>query len=182
MTILQDRLTVFSILPMENIAIVSPDDTINGYKPKLLVHQQGLLHRAFSIVVFNDKGEMLLQKRASAKYHSGGLWTNTCCSHLVEGKDMENYMHERLKHEMGFDCELKPAFVFHYKAEFENGLIENEIDHVYTGTWNGTPLPDPAEADGYRWASPKSIKEEMLVHPEIFTVWFMGIMEKLSIA
>ena len=78
----------------ENIALVSHDDIVNGYSPKLLVHQQGLLHRAFSVVIFNSAGEILMQKRAATKYHSGGLWTNTCCSHLVEGKDMETYMHE----------------------------------------------------------------------------------------
>ena len=165
---------------MEFIALVSPSDCITGYAPKLLVHQQGLLHRAFSIVVFNDKGEMLLQKRAATKYHSGGLWTNTCCSHLIEGKDMETYMHERLQHEMGFDCELQFAFSFHYTANFDNGLIENEIDHVYTGKWNDTPLPDPTEADGYRWATPESIKSEIKLHPELFTVWFREIIERIG--
>lgn len=165
---------------MESIALVSPSDNITGYAPKLLVHQQGLLHRAFSIVVLNDKGEMLLQKRAAAKYHSGGLWTNTCCSHLVEGNDMESYMHERLKHEMGFDCELKLAFSFHYTAKFDNGLIENEIDHVYTGKWNGTPLPDPAEAEGYIWATFDEIKAEMKNSPDSFTYWFKEIIFRLS--
>ncbi|MBO7134288.1 MAG: isopentenyl-diphosphate Delta-isomerase [Bacteroidales bacterium] len=166
---------------MENIATVSQSDRITGYAPKLLVHQQGLLHRAFSIVVFNDKGEMLMQRRATTKYHSGGLWTNTCCSHLVEGKDMETYMHERLQHEMGFDCELKFAFTFHYTANFDNGLTENEIDHIYIGIWNGTPLPNPAEADDYRWESPDNIKSEMKLHPEMFTVWFREIMERMEI-
>ena len=163
---------------MENIALVSPDNQITGYSPKLLVHQQGLLHRAFSVVIFNSAGEILMQKRAATKYHSGGLWTNTCCSHLVEGKDMETYIHERLQHEMGFDCDLKFAFTFHYTAKFDNGLIENEIDHVYTGKWDGIPTPHPTEADDYRWASPENIKSEMQLHPEIFTVWFREIMSR----
>ena len=165
---------------MESIALVSPSDRITGYAPKLLVHQQGLLHRAFSIVVFNDKGEMLLQKRATTKYHSGGLWTNTCCSHLIEGKDMETYMHERLQHEMGFDCDLKFAFSFHYTANFDNGLTENEIDHVYTGKWNGTPLPDPTEADGYRWATLNEIKTEIEKKPDSFTYWFKEIIGRMN--
>ncbi len=166
---------------MESIALVSPSDCITGYAPKLLVHQQGLLHRAFSVVIFNNASEILMQKRATSKYHSGGLWTNTCCSHLVEGKDMETYMHERLQHEMGFDCELKFAFSFHYTAKFDNGLTENEIDHVYIGTWNGTPLPNPTEADDYRWARPDNIRSEMKLNPEKFTVWFKEIMERMKI-
>ncbi|MBR4582865.1 MAG: isopentenyl-diphosphate Delta-isomerase [Bacteroidales bacterium] len=165
---------------MESIALVSPSDGITGYAPKLLVHQQGLLHRAFSVVIFNNASEILMQKRATSKYHSGGLWTNTCCSHLVEGKDMETYMHERLQHEMGFDCELKFAFSFHYTAKFDNGLTENEIDHVYTGKWNGTPLPDPNEADDYRWATMDDIKSEIERNPDSFTYWFKEIIFRLS--
>lgn len=94
---------------------------------------------------------------------------------------METYMHERLQHEMGFDCELKFAFTFHYTANFDNGLTENEIDHIYIGIWNGTPLPNPAEADDYRWESPDNIKSEMKLHPEMFTVWFREIMERMEI-
>ncbi len=164
---------------MENIALVSAEDIITGYAPKMHVHQQGLLHRAFSIVIYNDEGEMLIQKRASSKYHSGELWTNACCSHLVEEKDFEEYMHERLKHEMGFDCELKFSFKFHYIANFENGLTENEIDHVYTGKWNGTPHPDPTEADDYRWMSIEEISENIAKHPENFTYWFKEIILRL---
>lgn len=163
---------------MERIAIVSPDDVVIGYKPKLLVHQQGLLHRAFSILVFNSKGEILMQKRANAKYHSGGLWTNTCCSHLIEGKDMEEYIHERLRYEMGFDCKLEFSFSFHYTTTFDNGMTENEIDHIYVGQWDGTPMPDPSEADGYRWASPNDIIMEMEQNPDEYTYWFRKIMEK----
>lgn len=164
---------------MEKIALVSADDIITGFAPKMLVHQQGLLHRAFSIVIFNDNGEMLIQKRASSKYHSGGLWTNACCSHLIEGENFEQYMHNRLQHEMGFDCKLNFLFKFHYKAMFENNLCENEIDHVYTGQWNGTPLPDPSEAEDFCWMGFDEIKEKIAKHPENFTYWFKEIISSL---
>ena len=114
----------------ELIAIIDQNDNIIAYDEKLIVHKLGLLHRAFSILVFNDQNQVLLQKRASSKYHSPNLWTNTCCSHLVKDKDFERYIHERLMFEMGFDCKLKFAFSFHYKIAFDNGLSENKIDHL----------------------------------------------------
>ncbi len=127
------------------IALLNDNDEIISYKDKLIVHTEGLLHRAFSIVIFNSNNEILLQKRAPDKYHSGSLWTNTCCSHLPEGNEMSQFIHTRLKQEMGFDCELNFLEKFHYKTTFENGLIENEIDYLYTGKFDGNPSPDISE-------------------------------------
>ncbi len=166
------------ITELPKIALVDKDDKIIGYEDKLKVHELGLLHRAFSIIVFNDKDEILLQKRASTKYHSPGLWTNTCCSHLIENQDFEEYIHDRLQDEMGFDCELEFKFSFHYKIEFANGLTENEIDHVYFGYWKGTPEINPDEADEYKWISIKDLKKDMNINPENYTYWFKEILKE----
>ncbi len=161
-----------------HIALLDEKDNIIGYEEKLKVHQKGLLHRAFSILVFNDDGEILLQKRASTKYHSPGLWTNTCCSHLIKSLDFDEYIHSRLLDEMGFDCELKYKCKFHYLAEFENGLTENEIDHVYIGHWNGTPSLNSEEADDYQWESIENIKKGIKENPDEYTYWFKEIMKR----
>lgn len=163
-----------------NIALVNEADKIIGFANKQEVHEKGLLHRAFSVLVFNDKNEILLQKRASSKYHSPGLWTNTCCSHLVEDCDFEIYIHERLKDEMGFDCELKFQFSFHYRIEFDNGLCENEIDHVFFGKWNGTPEPNPEEVDNFRWVNPDVLSEDLEENPEEYTYWFKELMKRVK--
>lgn len=161
------------------IAIVNENDEITGFDEKLNVHLKGLLHRAFSCVVYNSSGEMLLQKRAVDKYHSGGLWTNTCCSHLVETLDFDEYLHQRLIHEMGFDCELKFHSKFHYKIKFENGLLENEIDHLYIGYWDGIPRPNPEEVSEYKWESPEVIIKKIRTAPDEYTYWFREIMHIL---
>src|SRR4030042_2763439 len=127
---------------MEKIILVDENDREIGTEEKLKTHEQGKLHRAFSIFVFNSKGELLLQRRAKGKYHSGGLWTNTCCSHPREGEKLEEAVHRRLKQEMGLDCPLKEAFSFIYKVRFENGLFEHELDHVFIGRVDGKPVPD----------------------------------------
>lgn len=162
------------------IALIDESDNITGYAGKSEVHRKGLLHRAFSIFVFNDKNELLLQKRAVSKYHSGGLLTNTCCSHLVENCVFEEYMHQRLREEMGFDCELNFKFAFTYKIHFENGLFEHETDHVYTGKWNGTPLPNPLEADGYLWQNFNELIANVEKSPEKYTYWFRKALQKFT--
>jgi isopentenyl-diphosphate delta-isomerase len=163
------------------IALVNQNDEIIGYEDKQLVHLKGILHRAFSIVIYNQSGEMLLQKRASDKYHSGGLWTNTCCSHLVETVDFEEYLHQRLKYEMGFDCELIFHSKFHYKVKFESGLFENEIDHLYTGKWIGIPCPNMEEVSEWKWEKPEIIIKNINSNPENYTYWFKEIMKLLNL-
>lgn len=160
------------------IALIDESDNITGFADKFEVHRLGLLHRAFSIFVFNDKNELLLQKRAISKYHSGGLLTNTCCSHLVENCDFEEYMHKRLCEEMGFDCELSFKFAFTYQINFGNGLIEHETDHVYAGIWDGIPIPNPSEADGYLWSDFSKVIADVEKSPEKYTYWFREALKK----
>jgi isopentenyl-diphosphate delta-isomerase len=158
------------------ITLVDKDDNVSGYEEKLLVHQKGLLHRAFSILIFNKKGEMLIHQRALSKYHSPGLWTNACCGHPNKGETVLDAAHRRLGEEMGFDSPLHYQFKFHYQAELENGLIENEIDHVYFGEYNDTFIVNPNEVEDFKWVVTSQIKEETKSTPENFTVWFRKIM------
>lgn len=170
---------MFTELP--KIALVNKDDEIIGFEDKLEVHKLGLLHRAFSILVYNDKNEILLQKRASTKYHSPGLWTNTCCSHLIENQNFETYMHNRLQNEMGFDCDLEFQFKFTYKKGFDNGLTEYETDHVYTGNWHGEPNPNPDEVDEYKWMSMEDLRKDIIKNPDSYTYWFKEIISRSNI-
>jgi isopentenyl-diphosphate delta-isomerase len=128
-------------------------------------------------MVFNDKGEMLLQQRALSKYHSGGLWTNTCCSHPRQGETTEQAAHRRLQEEMGFDCELKLHQTFIYKAPFDNGLTEHELDHVFIGTYNQDPHINPEEVNDFHWISLSELDQQLRNQPEKFTVWFKMIMD-----
>ncbi len=144
------------------------------------MHQEGSLHRAFSVFIFNKKGELLLQQRAFHKYHSPGLWTNTCCSHLLQNMTMEQCVHYRLQFEMGFDTQVDYKFSFIYKAHFENGLTEHEIDHVYFGNWEGIPAFNPDEVASYRWISLVELKKEMELHPETYTYWFKLILHRVE--
>lgn len=168
---------MFTELP--KIALVNKDDEIIGFEDKLEVHKLGLLHRAFSILVFNDKDEILLQKRASTKYHSPGLWTNTCCSHLIENQDFETYIHNRLQDEMGFDCKLEFQFKFTYKKNFDNGLTEYETDHIYKGIWEGVPKPNPDEVDEYKWISMEDLRQDIIKNPDSYTYWFKEILNRI---
>lgn len=160
------------------IELVNENDTVIGAEEKLLVHQKGLLHRAFSILVFNEKSELLIHQRALHKYHSGGLWTNTCCGHPNAGELMETAVHRRLSEEMGFDCPLEMKFKFHYTTEFGNGLIENEIDHVYIGNYNGTFVVNPEEVATFRWIPLNELMEDVEKNPEIYTFWFREILRQ----
>ncbi len=137
----------------ELMVLVDADDRIIGTGDKLETHRKGALHRAFSVIVWNSAGRLLLQKRAIRKYHSGGLWTNTCCGHPRPEEDIEAAARRRLKEEMGFTCKLSPLGTITYRAELEGGMIEHELVHVFRGLYDGTVAPDPNEAEGYRWAS-----------------------------
>ena len=172
-------LEVIPLAEPELILLVDKEDNEAGYGEKLQVHKHGLLHRAFSIFIFNQKGEMLIQKRYSGKYHSPGLWSNTCCSHQKQGLSLEQVAHGRLKYEMGFDTEINEAFSFIYRIEFENGLIENELDHVFFGSYDGIVSPERTEVEDYRWISIERLKNEMENTPESFTYWLRYSIDKI---
>ncbi len=161
----------------EMVILVNEHDKEIGLMEKQEAHIKGLLHRAFSVMVFNGKGEMLLQQRALSKYHSGGLWTNTCCSHPRQGETTEQAAHRRLQEEMGFDCELKLHQTFIYKAPFENGLTEHELDHVFVGIYNQNPHINLDEVNDFHWISLPDLDLQLRDEPEKFTVWFKMIME-----
>lgn len=164
---------------MPDVILVDENDVQIGVMPKLEAHRQGRLHRAFSVFIFNDKGELLLQRRADDKYHSGGLWTNTCCSHPRPGESIEQAAHARMQEEVGFDCPLQERFSFTYKVAFENGMNEYEFDHVLTGVYNQDPVLNPEEASAFRWASPDEVREEVRLHPEQYTYWFLQCIDRV---
>jgi isopentenyl-diphosphate delta-isomerase len=164
----------------DKLILVDENDHETGTEDKLAAHLNGLLHRAFSVLIFDAKGNILLQKRAAAKYHSAGLWTNTCCSHPAPREDTKAAAIKRLQSEMGFTTDLKKAFEFTYKTELENGITEHEYDHVFTGTWEGTPTPNPAEASDWKWISREELDEDIKSYPEQYTFWFKLIMERLA--
>ena len=155
----------------DHVILVDKNDNEIGTEEKILAHQKKLLHRAFSIFLFNDNLEILLQKRAPNKYHSGNLWTNTCCSHPVKNLSLEESAQSRLVVEMGIEAKLKKIFSFVYETEFENGLHEYEYDHVLFGKFNGIPILNPDEAVDFRWISIYQLKNEIDNNPEKFTFW-----------
>jgi len=165
---------------MEEIILVDENDNETGSMEKIKAHENGgTLHRAFSIFVFNSKGEMLLQKRAEGKYHCPGLWTNTCCSHQNPGETLEQAAHRKLKQEMGFDTELKEIFKFIYKAEFDNGLTEHELDHVFVGRHDGEIKLNPEEAGDLKWIGAKELQDDVSKSPEKYTPWFKIVLGKV---
>ena len=164
----------------ENVVLVDRNNKPVGLMEKIEAHKKGLLHRAFSIFVFNSKGELLIQQRATSKYHSQGLWSNTCCSHPHENENIETGAHRRLKEEMGFDCELKEVFSFVYKAEVDNGFIEYEFDHVFIGKYDGEPKINPGEIAKWKFVNPEILKEEIKNYSEKFTEWFKIAIKKVS--
>lgn len=157
---------------MERVILVDENDNPLGTMEKMEAHEKGLLHRAFSVFVFNNNGEMLLQQRAFSKYHSGGLWTNTCCSHPREGETTIKAAHRRLQEEMGFDCEMEKAFDFIYKKDLDQGLIEHEFDHVFIGQFEGEVCFNKDEVNAYTYASVESVLEDVNQKPEKYTEWF----------
>jgi isopentenyl-diphosphate delta-isomerase len=156
----------------EQVILVNEQDEELGLMEKMEAHQKALLHRAFSVFIFNDKGELLLQQRAVSKYHSGGLWTNTCCSHPRMGETTINAAHRRLKEEMGFETYLEKAFDFVYKADLDNELSEHEFDHVYIGYYNGQIFPNHLEVENYAFQSLDQISAFLQAHPDRYTAWF----------
>lgn len=156
----------------KQVICIDEQDKETGSMGKAQAHEEGVLHRAFSIFVFNDKGQLLLQQRALDKYHSGGLWTNTCCSHPQPGEDIMKAAHARLQEEMGFDCALEEIFQFTYRAEFDNGLIEHELDHVLIGKFNGMPVINEEEAEAFRWIGLEELQKDMKEQEELYTEWF----------
>lgn len=160
---------------MSNFDIILVDEQDNqvGVGEKMPVHEQGLLHRAFSVFLFNSKGELLLQQRAIEKYHSGGLWTNTCCSHPMPGEDVMDAANRRLMEEMGIKAELTKLFNLRYKADFSNGLIENEFDHIFVGNYEANANPNPAEVMSAKYSSIAEIEKNIAEAPSQYTAWFL---------
>ena len=162
----------------EEVILVTTEDAVIGTMPKMEAHEKAVLHRAFSVFVLNDKGETLLQQRAAHKYHSPLLWTNTCCSHQRIGETNIEAGRRRLGEEMGFDTELKELFSFIYKAPFDNGLTEHELDHVLLGDFNGVPKINPEEVASWKWMDLDLIKKDLEEQPDIYTAWFRIIFNR----
>jgi isopentenyl-diphosphate delta-isomerase len=165
---------------VEKVILVDEYDREIGQMEKMEAHEKALLHRAFSIFVFNNEGKLLLQRRATHKYHSAGLWTNTCCSHQRHGETTLDASHRRLQEEMGFDCDLEEKFSFIYKVNFDNGLSEHEYDHVVFGTFNDEPQINPDEVSDFRYVSIADIKEAIELDKSQFTFWFLVAFEELD--
>src|SRR5680860_399536 len=162
----------------EKVILVNKKDEPIGLMPKMEAHEKGLLHRAFSVFIFNEKNELMLQQRALSKYHSPGLWTNTCCSHQREGETNIEAGKRRLQEEMGFTAELEDTISFIYKAPFDNGLTEHEFDHILVGNYNEEPLLNPEEAEAWKWIGLDEVAKDMKNNPSIYTEWFKIIFEK----
>lgn len=162
----------------EQVILVNAQDEPIGLMNKMEAHEKAVLHRAFSVFILNDKNEVMLQQRAHHKYHSPLLWTNTCCSHQRAGETNIEAGKRRLFEEMGFQTELKELFHFIYKAPFDNGLTEHELDHVMIGYYNEAPIINPDEVESWKWMSIEAIKEDMKQHPETYTVWFKIIFDE----
>lgn len=162
----------------EKVILVDQNDVPIGLMNKLEAHEKALLHRAFSVFVLNDNQELLLQQRAHHKYHSPLLWTNTCCSHQREGESNIEAGSRRLKEEMGMEVELKEMFHFIYKAPFDNGLTEHELDHVMIGYSNAEPIINKDEVESWKWMKIEDVKQDMKLNPNEYTVWFKIIFEE----
>ena len=158
---------------MQQVVLVNEADEPIGAMEKMEAHQKALLHRAFSVFIFNSKGEMLLQQRADEKYHSAGLWTNACCSHPAPGENVQDAAGRRLNEELGFNVPLKEIFTFTYRTAFANGLTEHEYDHVFAGVYDGTVFPNKNEVKNFEFISLESIRAAIGSEPEKFTAWFL---------
>ncbi len=161
----------------KNVILVDENNCAIGEMEKLEAHVNGKLHRAFSIFIFNAKGELLLQQRDDKKYHSGGLWTNTVCSHPEPNKDLYECVQNRMQEEMGFMVPVQEIFTFLYKSGYENGLTEHEFDHVFIGKYNENPDPNPEEVMNFKWISLLEIKKDININPEKYTSWFKILMK-----
>ena len=163
-----------------NLILVDEHDQPIGVEEKMRTHELGLLHRAFSVWIFNAKGEIMLQQRALEKYHCGGLWTNTCCSHPRPGEASIDAAHRRLQEEMGFDCELQEVTEFIYHVTFDNGLTEHEYLHVFVGQYDADPILNPEEASAFRWMTIDALQKDIALHPDQYTYWSRFTLEKLT--
>ncbi len=163
---------------VENVILVDEQDNEVGFMEKIEAHERAVLHRAFSVFVFNDNNELMLQQRAKSKYHSPLLWTNTCCSHQRKGESNISAGKRRLQEEMGFVCELEEVFSFIYKAPFDNGLTEHELDHVMIGRYNDEPIINPDEVESFKWMSLEAVKNDIAENPKEYTAWFKIIFDK----
>jgi isopentenyl-diphosphate delta-isomerase len=164
----------------QQVVLVDKNNKKIGVEEKIKAHKESKLHRAFSIFIFNSNGELLIQQRAKTKYHSGGLWSNTVCSHPKPNETYLQAAHRRLKEEMGFDCKLKKLFCFIYNAGFQNGLIENEYDCVFIGKFNRKPKPNPEEVMNYKWIFIKELKQDIVRHPNKYSVWLKIALNKFK--
>ncbi|MBD3724404.1 MAG: isopentenyl-diphosphate Delta-isomerase [Flavobacteriaceae bacterium] len=162
----------------EKVILVDTNDEPIGLMEKIAAHEQALLHRAFSVFILNDNNEIMLQQRAKSKYHSPLLWTNTCCSHQRPGETNIQAGKRRLREEMGFEVDLQELFHFIYKAPFDNGLTEHELDHVMIGKFNDEPNINKEEVEDWKWMSIEAIKEDMQQNPDVYTVWFKIIFDE----
>ncbi len=165
---------------MSEVILVNEMDEPTGTMEKMEAHKKGLLHRAFSIFIFNNKGEMLLQQRSSGKYHNGELWTNACCSHPAPGESTFIAANRRLKEEMGFTTQLEKAFEFTYRASFENGLTEHEFDHVFIGHYDGEINVDDNEVMDYCFKTIDELQVSLQSHSQKFTSWFKIAFPKIE--
>lgn len=165
---------------MEQVILVDENDQPLGLMEKMEAHHQGLLHRAFSVFIFNKESELMIQQRALTKYHSPGLWTNTCCSHPREGEETINAAHRRMMEEMGFDCDITESFSFTYKADVGQGLTEHEFDHVFIGKYNDTPNINHEEVRDWKFMSMDKISKDMTKSPDRYTVWFKIAFKELQ--
>lgn len=167
-------------LSEEHVVLVNTLDEAQGTMEKMEAHRQGKLHRAFSVFVLNSRGDLLLQQRAHHKYHSGGLWTNTCCSHPREGETVLEAGIRRLQEEMGMQCQLSKGFDFIYRSELDSGLIEHEFDHVLFGRSDVPPAPNPEEVADHKYVSIPAIREDMALHADRYTTWFRICFERAA--
>ena len=168
------------IMAKQKVVLVDKDDNTLGTMEKMAAHENGSLHRAFSIFVFNSNKELMIHQRALSKYHSPGLWTNTCCSHPRINEDVEENAHQRLMEEMGFDCPLQKAFTFLYKADVGQGLIEHEYDHVFIGTSDIQPKINPEEVEAWKYVNMEDLRTDIENNEQNYTEWFKIAFEKVE--
>lgn len=166
-------------MAQQMVILVDEHDSQIGLEEKIAAHRKALLHRAFSVLIYNSKGEMLLQQRALNKYHAGGLWSNTCCSHPKPGESVEDATHRRLQEELGFDCTLTKQTQFIYNLPVGNGLTEHEYLHVFSGIYEDAVHINPIEVAEVRWISEKDLQAEVTEHPQLFTPWFLLLLQKV---
>ena len=164
----------------QQVVLVDKNNRKIGVEEKIKAHKEGKLHRAFSIFIFNSNGKLLIQQRAKTKYHSGGLWSNTVCSHPKPDETYLQATHRRLKEEMGFDCKLKKLFCFIYNTGFQNGLIENEYDCVFVGKFDGEPKPNHKEIMNHKWISLNELKKDIISYPNKYSVWLKIALNRIK--